>query len=224
MKFSEQLHEKLQPIWRQNHDHPFVKGIADGTLDPEKFRFYMVQDYLYLIHYAKVFALGAVKADDLHTMGKFAALLDGTLNEEMALHRQYAARFGISEGELETAKPSPITLAYTHYMLHAAQNGTLAEVIAAVLPCAWSYWEIGKELYKIPGAAAHDLYGEWIHMYASEEFGQMAQWCIDLLDEHTVGKSAAELAKLEEIFLNTTRFEYMFWDMAYNGVMWPGDA
>ncbi len=224
MKFSEQLREKCLPVWRQNHSHPFVREMADGTLDPGKFRFYMVQDYLYLIQYAKVFALGAIKADDVNTMGKFAALLDGTLNEEMALHRQYAARFGITEKELETAKPSPVTLAYTHYMLHAAQNGTLADVIAAVLPCAWSYWEIGKELYAIPGAADHELYGDWIHMYASEEFGQLAQWCIDLLDEHTAGKSETERAKLEEIFLNTTRFEYMFWDMAYNGEMWPGDA
>lgn len=224
MKFSEQLREKCLPIWRQNHQHPFVTGMGNGTLQADKFRFYMVQDYLYLIQYAKVFALGAVKADDLATMGKFASLLDGTLNEEMALHRQYAARFGITEEELEAAQPSPVTLAYTHYMLHAAQNGTLADVVAAVLPCAWSYWEIGKELNQIPGAAENELYGEWIKMYSSEEFGQLAQWCIDLMDEQAEGKSEKERARLEEIFLNTTRFEYLFWDMAYNGEMWPGDA
>ncbi|OXS77985.1 thiaminase II [Domibacillus enclensis] len=224
MKFSEQLREKCLPIWRQNHQHPFVTGMGNGTLQADKFRFYMVQDYLYLIQYAKVFALGAVKADDLATMGKFAALLDGTLNEEMALHRQYAARFGITGEELEAAQASPVTLAYTHYMLHAAQNGTLADVVAAVLPCAWSYWEIGKELNQIPGAAEHELYGEWIKMYSSDEFGQLAQWCIDLMDEQAEGKSERERARLEEIFLNTTRFEYLFWDMAYNGEMWPGDA
>ena len=55
------------------------------------------------------------------------------MNEEMSLHRQYAARFGISSEELEQAEPSPITLAYTHYMLHSAQNGTLAELVAALL-------------------------------------------------------------------------------------------
>lgn len=224
MKFSDHLREKCLPIWKQNHQHPFVQGMGDGTLHPGRFRFYMVQDYLYLIEYAKVFAIGAVKADDVATMGRFAALLSGTLNEEMDLHRQYASRFGITEEELEAAKPSPVTLAYTHYMLHAAQNGTLADVMAAVLPCAWSYWEIGKELSKRPGAADHELYGEWIRMYASEEFGQLAQWCIDLMDEQAEGKSERERARLEDIFLNTTRFEYMFWDMAYNGEMWPGDA
>ena len=134
MKFTDRLHEKTLPIWRQNHNHPFVKGIGDGTVDQESFRFYMVQDYLYLIDYSKVFAIGAVKADDVETMGKFAGLLEGTLNTEMALHRKYAARFGISEDELENAEPSPIVLAYTHYMLHVSQKGTLAEVIAADSP------------------------------------------------------------------------------------------
>ncbi|WP_195695257.1 thiaminase II [Priestia megaterium] len=220
MKFSERLYEKLQPIWRQNHNHPFVQGMGDGTLEKEKFRFYMIQDYLYLIDYAKLFAIGAMKATDLQTMGKFAALLDSTLNEEMSLHREYAKKFEISEKELEKAQPSPTTLAYTHYMLHVGQSGTLAELVAALLPCMWSYWEIGKELSEKPGAN-NEFYREWIEMYSSEEFGELATWCINLFDSLAEDKSEAELEKLEEIFLNTTRFEYMFWDMAYNEAMWP---
>ncbi len=221
MKFSQRLYEKVQPIWEQNHAHPFVKGMGNGTLEKEKFRFYMIQDYLYLIEYAKVFALGAVKATDVNTMGRFAALLHSTLNEEMELHRQYAKQFDITIQELEEAKPSPTTLAYTHYMLHVSQNGTLAELVAALLPCMWSYWEIGKELSKKEGASKHEFYGEWITMYASNEFGQLATWCIDLMDDLAKEKSEAELSQLEEIFLNTTRFEYMFWDMAYHEKMWP---
>ena len=220
MKFSERLYEKLQPIWRQNHNHPFVQGMGDGTLEKEKFRFYMIQDYLYLIDYAKLFAIGAMKATDVQTMGKFAALLDSTLNEEMSLHREYAKKFEISEKELEKAQPSPTTLAYTHYMLHVGQSGTLAELVAALLPCMWSYWEIGKELSEKPGAN-NEFYREWIEMYSSEEFGELATWCINLFDSLTEDKSESELEKLEEIFLNTTRFEYMFWDMAYNEAMWP---
>lgn len=223
MKFSERLYANSQKIWRKNHDHPFVQGMGDGTLEKEKFRFYMVQDYLYLIDYAKLFALGAAKATDLDTMGKFAALLHSTINEEMSLHRLYAKKFDISEEELENAKPSPITLAYSHYMLHVAQNGSIADLVAALLPCMWSYWEIGKELSKNPGAKDHEFYGEWISMYSSEEFGELATWCIQLCDDLTVGKSESELKKLEEIFQNTSRFEYMFWDMAYHETMWPMD-
>ncbi|NHN31805.1 thiaminase II [Paenibacillus agricola] len=221
MGFSAHLYEKLQPIWRKNITHPFVQELGHGTLDVEKFRFYMIQDYLYLIDYAKLFALGAIKADSVETMGKFAALLDSTMNEEMALHRAYAARFGISLEELEQAERSPITLAYTHYMLHAAQNGSLADLVAALLPCMWSYWEIGKELSQIPGASEHAYYGEWVRMYSSEEFGDLARWCLDLFDQLAEGKQQAELDKLETIFLNTTRYETMFWEMAYRKELWP---
>ncbi|OXM82736.1 thiaminase II [Paenibacillus rigui] len=223
MKFTDHVYEKYKTDWRQNHQHPFIIEMGQGTLGVEKFRFYMVQDYLYLIDYAKLFALGAVKAQDLKTMGKFAALLDATMNEEMALHRKYAEQFGISETELEQAEPSPITLAYTHYMLHAAQNGPLSHLVAALLPCMWSYWDIGKELNLIPGAADHELYGEWIRMYSSEEFGALARWCMELMDELAEGVSEQEWARLEDIFLNTTRFEYMFWDMAYHQSMWPSN-
>ncbi|RIW33249.1 thiaminase II [Bacillus salacetis] len=223
MQFSDRLFEKAKPIWEKNHQHPFVQGIGHGTLEQNKFRFYMVQDYVYLMDFSKLFALGAVKAKDTRTMGKFAQMLDSTLNVEMSLHRQYAERFGISSGELENAKPSSVTLAYTHYMLHVSENGTLAELICALLPCMWSYWEIGKELNNIQGAAGHELYGEWVSMYSSDEFGSLSIWLIDLLDESVVGKSDEELNSLEEIFLNTSRFEYMFWDMAYKEEMWPAN-
>ncbi|TYR75874.1 thiaminase II [Rossellomorea vietnamensis] len=223
MKFTDRLYQKVQPIWNKNHQHPFVQGIGQGTLDRNKFRFYMIQDYVYLIDFAKLFALGAVKARDPKTMGEFAKLLDSTLNEEMALHRQYAERFGISTEELETAAPSPVTLAYSHYMLHVSENGTLAELVCALLPCMWSYWEIGKDLNTIDGAASHEFYGEWVSMYSSDEFGSLSLWLISLLNRLAAGKSEEELMRLEEIFLNTSRFEFMFWDMAWNEEMWPAD-
>ncbi|WP_416151187.1 thiaminase II [Salipaludibacillus sp. HK11] len=222
MKFSERLYENVKPIWRKNHDHPFVQGIGDGTLAEDKFRFFMIQDYLYLIEYAKLFAMGAVKAKDVKTMGEFAKLLDSTLNTEMQLHRNFAKQFDISEEELETANPAPTTLAYSHYMLSVGNNGGLAELVASLLPCMWSYAEIGKALDEVPGAR-EGKYGEWVAMYADEEFQALADWTIKLLDELAEGKPEHELENLEEIFLNTTRFEYMFWDMSYNKAMWPMD-
>ncbi|WP_079526223.1 thiaminase II [Halobacillus hunanensis] len=224
MSFSDRLYKKVQPIWEKNHQHPFVQGIGHGTLEKSKFRFFMIQDYLYLVDFAKLFALGAVKSHDVETMGKFAELLDSTLNEEMALHRQYAEQFGITTEELETAKPSPVTLAYSHYMLHVSENGRLAELICALLPCMWSYAEIGKELSKIPGATEHEFYGEWVKMYSSDDFAALSEWLIALLNEITEEKSDEERSRLEEIFLNTSRFEYMFWDMAYYEAMWPTDS
>lgn len=222
MKFTAILYEKVNDIWKKTHQHPFVVGMGTGLLPAESFIRYMKQDYVFLIDYAKLFAFGAAKARDIETMAAFAGLLHDTLTGEMELHRQYAARFGISNQQLEETKPTPVNLAYTRYMLNVAQNGSLAELISALLPCMWSYWEIGKMLAKdYPDSISHPLYGEWIQMYSSSEFGSLATWLMDLLDQLTEGKPERELAILADHFLTTSRFEYMFWDMVDQGGDWP---
>ncbi|MED1204348.1 thiaminase II [Heyndrickxia acidicola] len=222
MALSKRLYEKLKHVWFQTHQHPFVKGLGNGDLPAEAFIRYMKQDYVFLIDYSRLFALGAIKAKDLETMSTFAKLLNDTLHGEMDLHRQYAKRFGITNEQLEATKPAPINLAYTRYMLNVAHTGSLAELVSSLLPCMWSYWEIGKMLKEqYPGSEEHALYGEWIAMYASEEFGSLASWLIRLLDHLAEGISERELSVLEEHFITTSRFEYMFWDMVYQGGDWP---
>lgn len=221
MSFTKRIRERADTIWKASHEHPFVQGIGDGTLSIESFKYYMRQDYKYLIDYSRVMALGSVLAPDLETMSGFAKALDETLNTEMELHRAYAKRLGISRQELEETVPGPVTLAYSSAMLAEAQKGSLAELIASILPCAWSYYEIGTELAKIPGATEHDYYGEWVKMYSAEEFGAIAEWLIKTLDQLAESKSEEELNRIEAIFLNTSRYEYMFWDMAYHQQSWP---
>ncbi|MEH7377539.1 thiaminase II [Neobacillus drentensis] len=222
MKFTERLYQSVNDVWQKTHQHPFVVGIGTGDLPVESFIRYMKQDYVFLIDYSKLFAIGAVKAKDIETMAAFAKLLHETLHGEMDLHRQYAERFGITHQQLEETKPTPVNLAYTRYMLNVAQTGSLEELIAALLPCMWSYWEISKMLaVTYPNASDHHLYGEWVKMYSSDEFGSLATWLIDLLDRLTEGKPERELANLEEHFLTTSKFEYMFWDMVYQGGEWP---
>lgn len=218
-RFSERLYQSVQPVWKKCHAHPFLAGLREGTLELERFIYYMKQDYVYLIDYAKMFALGSLKARDLETMGKFAELLHATLNVEMELHRQYAEQFGITRNELEATKPAPTTIAYTKYMLDAGQ-GSLAEAVAALLPCMWSYWEIGTAFAAHPGALAHPLYKEWILMYSSKEFGELAEWTIGLMDRLAEGLPERELARLEELFVMTSKFEYRFWDMAFRQEEW----
>ena len=221
MTFSNRLFEKVQPVWESYLEHPFVKGIGEGRLDQKKFIHYMKQDYVYLIEYSRVFAIGSAKANDLQTMTIFANLLHGTMNFEMDLHREYAARFGISNEELEETKPSATMTAYTSYMLSQAQLGGVENAIAAVLACAWSYNWIGKQLATWPGSTEHELYGDWVKMYSSDGFTKIADDCIELMNEIAKDKPEHELQKLEEIFVQTSYFEYMFWDMAEHESMWP---
>src|SRR5699024_7418194 len=219
--FTDRLFNTVEPVWNSYLEHPFVKGIGEGTVDKEKFIHYMKQDYVYLIEYSRVFALGAAKANDLKTMTIFADLLHGTMNFEMDLHREYARRFGISNEELETTAPSAAVTGYTSYMISQAQLGGVENAIAAVLACAWSYNWIGKQLAGWPGATEHELYGNWVRMYSSEGFTKLANDCIELINSIAEGKPEHELKKLEEIFVKTSYFEYMFWDMAENISMWP---
>ncbi len=221
MLFSERLFKKVEPVWKSYLEHPFVKGIGTGTLEKEKFIHYMKQDYVYLIEYSRVFAIGAAKAHDLKTMTIFANLLHGTMNFEMDLHREYARKFGITNEELEATEPSATMTSYTNYMISQAQLGGVENAIAAVLACAWSYNWIGKQLATWPGATEHELYGDWVKMYSSEGFTKIATDCIDLINDIAKDKPEHELKKLEEIFITTSYYEYMFWDMAENLSMWP---
>lgn len=221
-RFTDRLYRNVQPIWRKNHEHPFVTGIGDGTLEREKFIHYMKQDYVYLIEYAKLFAIGAQKANDLVTMERFANILHDTLHFEMELHRQYAAEFGITREELQATTPTPMNLAYTSYMLKVAGNGTLAELVACLLPCAWDYWEIGKLLEsKYVETLPDNPYRQWIETYSSETFGEGARWLILLMDELADGKTDKELTRLEEHFQTTSKFEYLFWEMNDKKEDWP---
>ncbi|MFD0049804.1 thiaminase II [Actinomycetes bacterium NPDC127524] len=222
MTFTQIMHVKVRDIWAKTHRHPFIAGIGTGELPKEVFIRYMKQDYIFLIEYSRLFALGVLKARDVQNMSAFSAILNETLHSEMELHRKYAREFAISIRDLEDSSPTPINLAYTGFMLNAGQNGSLAELAAALLPCMWSYWEIGNMLKeKYPGSDAHPLYGEWVTMYASEEFGKSAKWLINLLDSLADGQPKVEIENLTNLFITSSRFEYLFWDSVYKGDDWP---
>ena len=215
MTVTQRLYEAARPVWRQCHNHPFVKGIGDGTLDQEKFRWFLLQDYLYLFDYARVFAWGVIKARDPALMRTFSANVDAILGGEMKTHRAYMARMGITEEEVFRVQPALSNTSYTHYMLAAAAAGGPAEIIAAILACSWSYAEIGEELTKIPGAADHPFYGEWIRGYAGEEYHKTNAALVELMEELAAGCTEAEYARLEDIFVTCSRYELGFWEMAW---------
>ena len=212
---SERLRQAAAPIWEKCLRHPFVTAIGDGTLGVEKFQYFMLQDYLYLFDYAKVFALGVVKAQDRALMQTFSQNVNAILNGEMNIHRAYMQRLGITEEQVSAVKPALDNVSYTHYMLAVADMGGPAEIVASILACSWSYAEIGQALAKIPGAAEHPFYGEWIQGYASEDYAADNQALIELTDTLSQGMTEAEIARLEDIFVNCSRYELGFWDMAW---------
>jgi len=143
MTFTDEIREEADRMWEAILDHPMVRELGQGTLDEAPFRYWVRQDYVYLIEYSRLFALGASKASTLDHMGTFADLLESTVTVEMDLHRSYAEEFGIGEAELEATTPSPTTRAYTDFLVRTAALGTFGDTVAALLPCMWGFNETG---------------------------------------------------------------------------------
>ena len=219
-RFTERLRQQATGMWEAQHEHPFVRGIGDGTLSLDKFKFWLRQDYVFLIEYTRLLALAAARSPDLETMTHFATLLKETVETEMNLHRGYAAEFGISCEELDRELPAPATRGYSDFLLRVGAIGDFAELVAALLPCMWAFSEIGQRLAAQPGRS-DQRYAKWIAMYNSRGFADLAQWCRDLLDQLAVGMPERELQKPEAAFLTSSRYEWLFWEMAWKGEQWP---
>jgi thiaminase/transcriptional activator TenA len=220
MAFTEELASVGDPIWDAVLDHPMVEQLGAGTLDEEPFEYWVRQDYVYLVEYARVFAYGAASAPDLERMGTFAELLDSTINTEMDLHRAYAADFGISEAQLEATTPSPTTRAYTDFLVRTAATGTFGDLVAALLPCMWGFNVTGKRLAE-QGKPDHEGYAEWIETYAGEEFTELAEWCKGLMNEVAADATASEKERYLNLFQTSAQYEYLFWDAAWEQEEWP---
>lgn len=220
MTFADDMERESLPIRQSILAHPFVAGVGAGTLETARFKHYVLQDYVYLIDYSRALALAAAKAPDLPTMGWFAQLLDETLNREMDLHRRYCAQFGITPAELESTIAAPTTVAYTSYLLRLAHQGSFAELVAGLLPCQWGYWEIGDHLARQGEPIDAPLYCQWIQMYADPEFAALADQLRNLANRLGEQAGPAEVAAMGQAYLTSLRFEYRFWDMAYNLEDW----
>jgi thiaminase/transcriptional activator TenA len=216
MSFSRTLKDKSRTVWEDGYNHPFLHEMGKGILDREAFKFYLLQDYIYLIEYAKIFAMGAVKATDEKLMTNFTVIQHAILYEEMDLHRKYMNEFGIALDENHAVKPSLYNKAYTSNMMSVAQTGGVAEIIAVIFPCTWTYYDYAtrlKEQYR--DSLEGNFYQTWIENYASDEFRDSFQWFYDTLDALCEHKTEQELEAIEDIFRRSVEFEYLFWDMSY---------
>lgn len=221
--FTDRLRDAARPIWEKQFQHPFVTALGDGSLSRETFEFYIRQDACFLDELAKTFAFAATKTSDHAEMQHFGESLLHTLQVEQALHQTFAAQFGLTVGEMMATPMAPTNYAYTRHLLHIAATGSLAALLTAVLPCAWIYAEVGRHFTRLLGGAPGDdhPYAQWLGTYASEEFEEVGAWLRARLNERAALMSEPDLAALEAIFITSSRYEYMFWDMAWRREAWP---
>ncbi|MFV0504374.1 MAG: thiaminase II [Lachnospirales bacterium] len=217
MKTTKRLLEATKEIWDAYNNHPFVKGIEDGTLDKEKFKYYIIQDFRYLIDYAKVFSLGIAKTKNLEMLKLFSSHINILTDGEMDIHKGYIGVIGITEEELYNTPIALGNISYTSYMLRIAYEETEVEILTALLACAYSYEVIGKTIVKNnPKSVEHEFYGEWIKGYSCDEYSNGNVFLLDTLNVMTKNYSEKQIEHLTEIFINCSKYEMDFWNLAWN--------
>ena len=173
-------------VWQAYTRHPFVRGLEDGSLPKSAFVHYLIQDYVFLIHFGRSWALAVVKSQTLDEMKLAASVVDGLINHEMRLHVEVCAREGISEDQLYAAEEEMENLAYTRYVMDAGQSGDFLDMMAALAPCCFGYGEIGARLGQ--SASADTTYREWIDTYADAEYQGLCDSIGDLIEKATTAR------------------------------------
>ena len=221
MLFCDRLRQLATPIWDAQLIHPFVVALGNGTLPERKFKYYILQDARFLGDLARVFAAGAMRAPDSESALRFAKLAEETITVERSLHESYGSRWNLSANDMSSVPMAPTTYAYTRHMLHVAQAGSPAEITVVALPCAWIYCVVGQHLLKHGPPSKKHPYRDWLMLYASPEFAEVQQWMRKKVDQWAKTAGKEEKRRMEESFVISSRYEWMFWEMAWNEEKWP---
>lgn len=217
--FSAHLWVKAEPLRHAIRELPFNRELAAGTLPREKFQFYITQDSIYLEAYSRALSLASARAPDTDAMLEFANAAAVAIQVERALHASFFSQFGVSAADRAAAGPSPTCLNYTNYLLATAATGSYGELVAAIVPCFWVYWEVGQHIART--ARRPNPYDSWIDTYADASFGAATERVIAICDRVAAGADTATVARMDAAFLRCAQFEWMFWDSAYRREAWP---
>lgn len=205
--------EDIQAPWEQYTKHSFVQQMGDGTLPLRKFMYYLVQDYLFLVQFARATALSAYKTNSLADIGQSVQQIV-TLQEEIKLHIAFCRDYGLSEEDITQGAEDQATTAYTRYVLDIGQSQDWLALQIALLPCLIGYGVIAKRLYEDPNSVrVGSHYWKWIEQYNAEEYHKAIVRGSNLIEKHATKLSPSRVEELAQIFIHATNMERGFWDM-----------
>jgi thiaminase/transcriptional activator TenA len=219
MRFTDALWRSIDPIYAAIMRHPFLHGLTDGTLSRDRFQFYAVQDALYLREFARALALTAARAPEDDWIVMLSDHAASALRVERSLHEGFFAEFGLGPDAVRGTPLAPTNVAYTSYLLATAYGAPFHESLAALLPCYWIYWEVGRALEKT--GSPDPLYARWIGTYAADEFAAVVRAVIDATDTVAARVTGEARQAMRTRFVTTSRYEWMFWDMGWREEAWP---
>lgn len=220
MEHSALIRAEAGPILEAQLSHPFVTGLGDGSLSLDRFSYYMIQDAIYIVDYARALAWVAPLLPDVRDTMRMLETAKMTFEVESMLKETYFEQFGITPADALATDPAPACKAYIDHLFRYTRNGTLAEGMAAILPCGWIYVEIGTALTRGREVPESHPYRSWLMTYAVPEFREMVDWWFDILDGAVRDLAGSERDRVRDIFLSSCRYEWLFWDMAWNMEAW----
>lgn len=196
-------------------DLEFNKELTAGTLDQTRFEFYITQDALYLEQYARILLMAGARGPDSATLKLFAESALEAVAVEQALHSQYLTQFGADPSK---ATPSPDCLNYTSFLLATAYHGPWEVLMAALLPCFWIYWDVGNTISR--KAAPDNKYRAWIDTYSDDRFGATVRAVMAATDSAASATTSLVRSRMMTAFIQSSQYEYLFWDGAYKLRRW----
>ncbi|KAI9934694.1 hypothetical protein AWENTII_005785 [Aspergillus wentii] len=207
----------VQSVWKHFTEHQFVQGLGNGTLPLERFKEYLVQDYLYLVHFARSNALASYKAKSMESISASAQIVLH-IEQEMALHLDYCASFGLSKQEMERYPESNACTAYSRYILDVGQSEDWLALQMALAPCLIGYGAIAKRLHAAEDTIREgNRYYKWIENYVADDYSEAVELGSALLEKHVREVSPSRMEELVKIFVRATELEISFWDMGLGG-------
>ena len=209
------LRDACAEDWRAYIEHPFVRQLGAGNLAEASFRHYLAQDYLFLIHFARAYALAIYKAESLADMRAASATVTALLDVEMSLHLDFCRGWGMSEADIVAEPEAMATMAYTRFVLERGMAGDILDLYVALAPCVVGYGEIGLMLAGDPRTRREgNPYLPWIEMYAGREYQEVAEAAVAQLDSLGSRRLTPDReAVLAKTFAQATRLEAGFWEM-----------
>ncbi|KJZ76237.1 hypothetical protein HIM_04319 [Hirsutella minnesotensis 3608] len=203
----------VKPVWERFVHHPFVMALGDGTLPLESFKGYIIQDYLYLIHFARANALAAYKAKTTKDIERSNKIVEHIL-QELQLHIGYCESFGISLAEMQATEEKQACTAYTRYVLDVGQSEGWLALQVALAPCLLGYGAVAKMLHGHEATRRQgNVYWPWIENYVADDYAQAVRLGSQLLEDNMRLQSPSQVEELVRIFIHATKMEIGFWEM-----------
>lgn len=218
MTIVERLRGESDAVWRSIIEHPFVVELFTGDLPLDKFKFYILQDYYYLVTAIRNFGVIASRADSVEALRDVVDILHLEATSEFDGYADLLKRLGYTLEDAAEAEPMPVSVSYGSFLLATSSTRSFPEAMASVLPCFWSYAEIASHHKGSLEANPSMLYKDWADVYLSDSYLRLVDKMREMVERAAEG---FPYGKLKEVFVTASRYEYMFWDAAYNRQNWP---